>query len=224
MAIRAMVFDVDGTLVDSNGVHVQVWQRVLSDRGYDVSVEAIGKQVGKGGDQFVKDLLGEEAERRDGEALRKAHSSEYIEAARKTRMAVYGGAVELLEELGRRKVTRVLATSSKQAECSATWRAAGKDFAKMCDVVVTADDAERSKPAPDLVEVAVGKAGVPKGECLMVGDTPYDVEAARKAGVRCVGVTSGGHNDAAKLQRAGAALVVKDVGELLTRIDEVLAM
>ena len=102
MALAGVIFDLDGTLVDTNEMHVRAWQRALDDHGYKIAADRIWVEVGKGGDKLVPDLLGEEADRRDGNALRKAQPKEFETLARAEGIKPFGGARELLEELKRR--------------------------------------------------------------------------------------------------------------------------
>jgi HAD superfamily hydrolase (TIGR01509 family) len=223
MALDGIIFDLDGTLVDTNAVHVEAWRRVLEDHGYKIAPDRIFQEVGKGGDTLVVDLLGKEADKKDGESLRKAHPEMFAKLARKQGLKVFPEVKELVAELKRRKLKTVLATSSGEKHLKTIAETSGVDFAKLLGEVVTADDAERSKPHPDLVVAAVEKLGLSPAQCAMVGDTPYDVTSAKGAGVACIGLTGGGFPDAkAALRRAGARAVYRDTAELLAKLDEAL--
>jgi HAD superfamily hydrolase (TIGR01509 family) len=216
MTFRALIFDIDGTLVDSNGAHVEAWHAAFAAHGYGVTRERIRVEIGKGGDKLVPSILGEEAEERDGESLRERHSDEFLAIAARTQLRAFPRAREIFETLKRRGIRTALATSSSREHLEALGRSA-----ELGELLVNADDIEETKPAPDLVEAAVRKLGLEAEECAMVGDTPYDAEAACRAGVTCIGVTSGG-NDAAVLRAAGAISVWRDVAEIEARLDEVL--
>lgn len=222
MAFRAIIFDIDGTLVDSNGAHVEAWHAAFAAHGHEVPHERIRLEIGKGGDKLVPSVLGEEAESREGESLRERQSEEFLEIAGRTRLAAFPRAREIFDTLARRGVRTALATSSSREHLEALGRSAGLDLTSLGETLVNADDIEETKPAPDLVEAAVRKLGLEPGECALIGDTPYDAEAATRAGVACIGVTSGG-NAAHVLRRAGAASVWKDVAEIEAHLDEVLA-
>jgi HAD superfamily hydrolase (TIGR01509 family) len=224
MALDAIVFDLDGTLVDTNAMHVEAWRRVLERHGYKVAPDRIFQEVGKGGDNLVPDLLGREADRNDGESLRKEHPEAFAKLARAQGLKAFPQVKELVAELKRRGLKAVLATSSGQEHLETIAEASGVDFAKLVGEVVTADDAEQSKPAPDLVAAAVKKLKLSPAQCAMVGDTPYDATSAKEAGVVCVGLTCGGYPDAERsLRRAGARVVYKDPNGLLSKLDEALA-
>jgi HAD superfamily hydrolase (TIGR01509 family) len=220
---QAIIFDVDGTLVDTNAAHVVAWEHAFRLFGYEVSQEAIHGQIGKGGDKLVPALLGEAVEQRDGEALRKAHGEAFIAIARKVRFRIFSGVHALFAELRRRGLRVAAATSSKQDHLDATLRSSGLELKELVDEVVTKSEAGESKPAPDLVEAAVEKLGLSPDACVMVGDTPYDVEAASRAGVRCVGLLCGGIFGHEALFDAGAAAVFRDPEDLCRRLDEVVA-
>ena len=216
MALDGIVFDLDGTLVDTNAVHVEAWRRVFEGHGYRVGPDRIFREVGKGGDKLVPDLLGREADRELGQSMREAHPKAFGEIARVKGLKVFAEARELVEELRRRGMKLVLATSSGREHLETIAGASGVDFAKLVGEVVTADDAGQSKPAPDLVVAGVEKLGLSAAQCAMVGDTPFDAAAAKGAGVACVGLTCGGYPDAeAALRTAGARLVYRDPAHVL---------
>jgi HAD superfamily hydrolase (TIGR01509 family) len=222
MPIRGIIFDLDGTLVDTNWHHVEAWRRTFAAAGYEVTKDRIAAEVGKGGDQLVPTLIGEDADKRDGDAIRKRHNQEFRAIAGREKFAVFPGAVELIEELRRRGLKTALATSSPDDLLKETLKNAGVDFTSLVDVDTTADDADASKPAPDIVQAAVDKLGLPPGECVMIGDTPFDVVAAKRAGVACWGVTCGGCHPAAVLTEAGAAEVWTDPAAILANLNREL--
>jgi HAD superfamily hydrolase (TIGR01509 family) len=221
MAIDAMIFDVDGTLVDTNTAHVEAWVRAFSAFGYRVPADRIWVEVGKGGDQLVPSILGAEAASLHGEALTRQQTYEFLAIARQRKFRLFPGAEELMVELRRRGLRVALATSSGSAHLDLTLMRVGVDLRKHADVVVTKDDADASKPAPDLVLAAVRKLGLSPGQCAMIGDTVYDAEACRRAGVACIGVTSGGNSREALFQ-AGMRTVCEDTSDVLAELDEVL--
>jgi phosphoglycolate phosphatase-like HAD superfamily hydrolase len=223
MAVHAIIFDIDGTLVDTNPSHVEAWRRAFSSAGYDVPTERIEAEIGKGGDLLVPAILGDEAEKRDGERLRKNQKQEFLNIASSTRFRVFPCVPQLFEALRERDVRTALATSSDRKHLQATCDSAGLDLPGLADVLVTKDDAEASKPEPDLVIVAVEKLGLTPGDCAMVGDTIYDAQACCGAGVVFLGLESGG-TPAGELLEAGAAGVWRDTEHLLDDLDHALAV
>ncbi len=221
MRFRAIIFDIDGTLVDSNGAHVEAWHAAFAAHGHDIPRERIRVEIGKGGDKLVPSVLGEDAEEREGESLRERQSDEFLAIAKRERLAAFPRAREIFDTLTERGVRTALATSSSREHLEALGRSAGLDLTALGETLVNADDIEETKPAPDLVEAAVRKLGLEPGECALIGDTPYDAEASMRAGVPCIGVTSGG-NDADVLRRAGAASVWRDIAEIEAHLDELL--
>jgi HAD superfamily hydrolase (TIGR01549 family) len=221
MALDAMIFDIDGTLIDSNPAHVEAWQLAFEGRGYRIAADRIEVEIGKGGDRVVPDLLGTEADERDGDALRQAQPREFAKIGKAQGLRSFPRAVELLRELRGRGIKVVLATSSNGEQFKALTEAAGVDLTTECDAMTTADDARESKPAPDIVAAAVKKVGLSPAQCAMVGDTLYDMQAAKHAGVIGLGVLTG-YQSAQTLKEAGARAVWRDVGEVLRKLDEVL--
>ncbi len=223
MALDAMLFDIDGTLIDSNPAHTEAWVRAFDRCGYRIAADRVAVEIGKGGDKLVPSVLGEAADRKYGDRLREAQKEAFLAIARKTRLALFPGARELLAELRRRGIRTALATSSGEEHLDGLFASAGIDLRELVDETVGADDAEASKPSPDIVQAAVKKLGLSPAQCAMVGDTVYDAQACRFAGVVCLGVRSGG-NDAASLLRAGARGVWRDTADLLAHLDAVLAL
>ncbi|MBA3658736.1 MAG: HAD hydrolase-like protein [Gemmatimonadales bacterium] len=218
MALNGIIFDIDGTLVDSNAVHVEAWRSAFEAYGYRIGPDRITVEVGKGGDRLVPAILGQVADARDGDALRKRQRSAYLEAVRRDGLAVFPRVPELFAALRARGLRSALATSSDPGHLQGTMASAGLDLAALADEVVTSEEAESSKPAPDLVTAAVRKLGLSPAQCAMVGDTVYDACAATAAGVVALGVLSGG-NPAPALLRAGARAVWRDTGHLLEDLE-----
>ncbi len=223
MALSAIIFDVDGTLVDTNALHVEAWKHALAALGYTVNSDRIFPEIGKGGDTLVPDLLGKQADERDGDALRKAQPRAFKELAEKNGIRVFGGAVQLIEEVKRRGLKTIIATSSGNAQMDVIEKHSGVKWTELVDDMVNADDISKSKPAPDLVSTAVQTLGVSAAECAMVGDTRYDAISAKHAGVICLGLASGG-NSVDPLMNAGCRHVWKDTAELLANLDDALLL
>ena len=221
MTVKAMIFDIDGTLVDTNPAHVEAWRRGFKRYGSEIPTERIGLEIGKGGDKLVPSVLGEEAEKRHGDALRRAQKEEFLALAKREHFRVFPGVPELFRALKNRGIRTALATSSDDKHLDATLASAGVDLRSMADVVVTKSDAGASKPDPDVVLAAEEKLGLSPAQCAMIGDTVYDAQACQAAGVVFIGVLSGGSSEAALLE-AGARAVFRDVAHLLVELDRVL--
>jgi HAD superfamily hydrolase (TIGR01509 family) len=199
-----VLFDVDGTLVDTNYLHALAWSRALRDAGEWAPMNVLHRLVGMGGDQLVPRLRGEDSPAiRDGRAR---HYKELLPDAR-----VFPGGADLLRRVHGSGLAVVLATSSPADELDHLRQLIDADDA--IDSQTTADDVRSSKPAPDVFRTAMEVAGVDPERALAVGDTNWDIEAARAAGIGCVAVESGGFSQH-ELSEAGALQVYRDVGEL----------
>jgi HAD superfamily hydrolase (TIGR01509 family) len=223
MTIRGTIFDLDGTLVDSNPAHVEAWYRAFQRFGFDVPAARIVPEIGKGGDKLIPSVLGDQAEREYGEALRKAQKQEFLAIASRERFRVYPGALEIFPALRERGIRTALATSSDEKHLDATFASAAVDLRPLADVVVTRTPREPSKPSPDLVVDAVEQLSLRPAECAMVGDTIYDGQACLAAGVVFLGVLTG-PADESELLDAGAIGVWRDVGHLLRELDRALEL
>lgn len=223
MAISGFIFDVDGTLLDTNTSHVNAWHRALLKLGFEVPLDRIAPEIGKGGDKLIPSILGERVEEERGEELREVQGAEFLAIAGRTKFVLFDGAEELLAELRRRKIPTCIATSSSPDHFEAMLKASGVPLPQLVDHVVTKEEGMRSKPSPDLVQAAVEKLRLPANRCVMVGDTPHDGNAAKKAGVPFVGVLCGG-NTADRLEAATARRVYRDPRALLSELDDVLAI
>ncbi|MFF6996783.1 HAD family hydrolase [Streptomyces sp. NPDC008313] len=212
---RAAVFDVDGTLVDTNHLHVVTWWEAFRQAGRRVPTHAIHRAVGLGSDDLVTHLLGEDVDPEEAATLSKAHTALY--GTYFDRLPALPDAGRLLRRLHRDGWTVVLATSAGGHELSALRRAIDADDA--ITATASADDVEQGKPAPEPVEHALELAGVPAERAVFVGDTVWDMRAGTRAGVTCVGVLCGGI-PRADLTEAGADTVYKDPAHLLGALDD----
>jgi HAD superfamily hydrolase (TIGR01509 family) len=207
---RAVLLDIDGTLVDSNDAHAHAWVKAFATHGRHVEFPRVRPLIGKGGDKLLAEVAGIDAESEEGKRLsderRKIFEREFLPDLQPTR-----GARRLLERLRDDGLTLAIATSAQAAEVQGLLRAAHVE-----DLIHTAsssDDAEESKPDPDIVHAAVAKAGCDAAETIMIGDTPYDVEAASRAGVVSIAFRCGGWWPDEKL--AGAVAIYDDPDDLL---------
>jgi HAD superfamily hydrolase (TIGR01509 family) len=208
---RAVLFDVDGTLVDTNDLHAAAWREAFRRFGHDVPLDDIRWQVGKGGDNLIPSLLpelGEEESKRIEDDRATLYTRDYL-----PRAMPFPGVRPLFERLTQDEVKIVLASSSHRHEVDFYLALIG------CEDLVAAttskDDVERSKPCPDIFEAALGKlAPLGPDAVLVVGDSPWDMKAARRAGLRAIGFRSGGFPDAA-LRDAGACALYDGPRDLL---------
>jgi HAD superfamily hydrolase (TIGR01509 family) len=211
--IRAVIFDVDGTLVDSNDAHAHAWVQAITESGRRVEFSSVRPLIGMGGDKLLPEVSGLSIESPEGKAIanrrREIFRRDFLPHLKPTR-----GAQRLVEWLRDDRKTLVVASSAQEDELHDLLRVAG--VAKMFESTASADDAERSKPDPDIVVAAIKRADCPLAETIMVGDTPYDVEAALRAGIEIIGLRSGGWSDA---ELHGAAAVYADPADLLDHYD-----
>jgi HAD superfamily hydrolase (TIGR01509 family) len=203
-----VVLDVDGTLVDTNYQHAIAWHRALRDHGYTVQLWKIHRHIGMGGDQLVEALIGEQGERSDGEAIRDAEGEAYGELIGEVQ--AMDGATEFLRELHEDGARAIFSSSAKAEEVEHYLDLL--DARDLVDGWTTAADVERTKPHPDLIQVALEKAGN-DSPAVMVGDSTWDVKAAEAAGIPTLAVLTGGFSEE-ELREAGAAAVVKSIGAL----------
>jgi HAD superfamily hydrolase (TIGR01509 family) len=222
MALDALIFDLDGTLLDTNAAHVQSWVRAFERHGYKVLADRIGPEIGKGGDNLVPAILGDEAEERDGEALRASSLEEFLRIAKRERFRMFDGVEALLDALRERGLRIALATSSSDENLEAMFESVGVDLRPRFDAVVSKSDVEESKPAPDVVLAALGKLALSPAQCAMVGDTPFDALSAKRAGVVTLGLLSGRLHAEPLLRSAGARHVWRDPAHLLAELDKAL--
>lgn len=203
-----VLFDLDGTLVDTNYLHTLAWWRALADAGEWAPMNAIHRLVGMGGDQLVLELLGH-----DAPAAKRARAKHYRALMGEARP--FPGARELLAEVHGTGLAVVLASSAPTDELEAMMDLVGAG--DVVDVVTNADEVRSSKPAPDIFLKALEKSGVDRRRALAVGDSIWDVRAARAAGIGCVAVETGGFSHH-ELSEAGAVHVYRDVKELLDQL------
>lgn len=212
--IEAVLFDVDGTLLESNDAHARAWVTALRAHGFEVPFSRVRPLIGMGGDRIIPELAGGiSSESPTGKAIAKRRSDAYL-SSELTSVRPTPGARSALAAVHARRARVGIATSATGEELERSLRI--DDLGALVDFCVTAQDVRNSKPASDIIDAAVKKAGVPGERALMVGDTRYDIAAARIAGVRCVALLCGG-NDPASL--ADAYAVYADPSELSQDLD-----
>jgi HAD superfamily hydrolase (TIGR01509 family) len=209
----AAILDVDGTLVDTNYQHSIAWYRAFRQNDVVLPIWRIHRHIGMGGDQLVESLAGEQLETEKGDDIRAAESVLYRELM--TEVEPLGGARELIEDLKKSGHAVVLASSAKAHEVEHYLDLL--DARELADSWTTSADVKATKPEPDLVVAAVEKAG--GGDAVMVGDSVWDCEAAKRAGLDTIAVLTGGFSEA-ELREAGALAVYSSIGELRESLDE----
>ena len=207
----AVLFDIDGTLVDSTYHHALAWQRAFDSREITIPFWRIHRTIGMGGDKLVGHVAGDEVEKEHGDALREVWREEYVKI--KPEVRALPGATDLVKRLASVGFEVALASSGDPEFADEALD--DLDIRKEIAVLKTSEDADDSKPEPDLVEVTLEALDV--RQAVLVGDTPYDVQSAERAGLRCIAVRSGGYSEA-ELVEAGAVLVV-DAPEDLMDLD-----
>ena len=214
--LKAVIFDVDGTLVDSVDIHAQAWIDAFKEFGHDIEFGAVRGQIGKGGDQLMpvflskKELedIGEELNERRGEILKERYLS---------KIKPFADVSALFERIKADGTRIVLASSAKADELETYKRIA--NIEKLVDAETSSDDAKESKPEPDIFEAAMSKLGdVEPDEVIVVGDTPYDAEAAAKAGLRTIGFLCGGFSEDS-LREAQCIAIYKGPTDLLAQYE-----
>ena len=212
-SLHAVLLDIDGTLIDSNDAHARAWVAAFAAHGYVVPYLAVRPLIGKGGDKLLPELTGLDSESAEGKAI----SAKRAELFRRELPALRPthGARPLLERFVQQGLTLVVATSATAPEVTALLQQAG--VADLIEAASSASDAEESKPDPDIVQAAVAKSRCHPSACVMLGDTPYDVEAATRARVPTIALRCGGWTGPAL---SGALAVYDDPADLLARYDE----
>jgi HAD superfamily hydrolase (TIGR01509 family) len=214
--VAAVLLDVDGTLIDSNDAHARAWVDTGAEFGRDIPFNEVRWLIGMGGDKVLPRLTGLEEESEEGERMLDRRGeifrSKYLDE-----LKACPGAVELVDRLRSEGRRLVVATSASAEDLEALLGQVGLE--SLLENATDSDEADESKPSPDIVEAALEKTGRPASQVVMLGDTPYDVEAARRAGVRIIGVRCGGWS-ADELR--GAAEIYADPADLLRHYDHSL--
>ncbi|MEA2409308.1 MAG: hypothetical protein QOE69_3427 [Thermoleophilaceae bacterium] len=209
----AAILDIDGTLVDTNYHHSIAWFRAFRQHDVVLPLWRIHRHMGMGGDHLVKSLGGEQLEEEKGDDIRAAEKVLYAELIGE--VEPLEGARELIEELKRRGHAVVLASSAKAEEVDHYLDLL--DARELADDWTTSADVRATKPEPDLVQAAIEKAG--GGEAVMIGDSTWDCEAAKRAGIETIAVLTGGFSEA-ELRDAGAVAVYHSIDDLKKSLDE----
>lgn len=212
--VEAVLLDVDGTLVDSNDAHAHAWVQAFAEEGIDVDFARVRRCIGMGGDKLMPEVSGltEDSERgeRVSKRRREIFASDWL-----PRLAAFPDAGRLVAALKERGFTVVAASSAKEDELQRLLDIAGAS--SLLDEATSSDDAEESKPDPDILHAALERARTDASRAVMIGDTPYDVESASRAGVRAIAFRCGGWSDG---DLRGAVAVYDGPWDLLARLDE----
>lgn len=213
--IRAAIFDMDGTLVDSVDLHALAWQEAFAAFGHRVSFAQARGQIGKGGDKLIPVFLSSSEAEDHGEALKawreKRFKSEYLGQIRP-----FSSVPDLFRRARDHGIKTAVASSAKKAELEMYLKIAGIE--ELVDIAVSSEDAEESKPAPDIFQAALQRLDLPAGDAIAIGDAPYDAQAAGKTGIQTIGFLSGGFNET-DLRDAGCIAIYPGPGSLLACFD-----
>jgi HAD superfamily hydrolase (TIGR01509 family) len=210
---RGALLDIDGTLIDSNDAHARSWVAALAERDIHVRWEEVRRLIGMGGDKLLPAISGIDADSPDGVRIAERRG-EIFRERHLPYLAPFPEARDLLLRMKADGLTLVAASSAKADELGALLAIAGAR--DLLQGATSSDDAARSKPDPDIVQEAIRRSGHPADALVMLGDTPYDVEAARRAGVRIVAFRCGGWDDDGL---RGAAAIYDGPADLLSRYD-----
>jgi HAD superfamily hydrolase (TIGR01509 family) len=211
---RAILFDIDGTLVDSNDAHAHAWAEAFAQSGVQVDFDKVRRAIGMGGDKLMPAVAGISEDSPIGKTISKRRGeifkTKYLPAVHP-----FQGARELVAEVKARGLRAVAASSAKRDELEHLLQIAG--VRELLDEATSSDEAEESKPDPDIVHAALKKAKAQPSEALLIGDTPYDIEAAARAGVGAIAFRSGGWGDR---DLRGAIAIYDGPWDLLARLEE----
>lgn len=200
IALKAVLFDIDGTLIDSNDAHTQAWVQTLERHGRVVSYEQVRSLIGKGSDKVFAELLDIASESDLAKQITKDRTQLLLSSFMANLSATPGARLSVQHM--RSEGLRLVIASSSGEELPALLEQAG--LQDLLDTSVSSDEIKESKPDGDIIEVALRKAGVQPTEAVMIGDTPYDIAAAKAAGVKCIALRCGGYWDDAALSEAVA--------------------
>ena len=216
LGIECAIFDVDGTLIDSVDLHAQAWIDAFRDYGHMVAFEAVRKQIGKGGDQLMPVFLSPTELNEYGKDL-EAHRGRVLKERYLPLMTAFPGVRELFKRLVADGRTIALASSAKEDELAHYKKLA--NISDLIDAETSSDDADRSKPYPDIFQAALARMPeLDPSQAVVIGDTPWDAEAASKAGIRMIGLLCGGWSEE-ELRRCGCFAVYRDPADLLAKYE-----
>ena len=213
--VRVVILDVDGTLIDSNDAQAYAWMDAMAMQGHSVSFEKIRPLIGMGGDKVLPEMLGIDKDSDEGKKISAARK-ELIKTRYLSTIKPFPKAKELLEHMHDCGLKLVIATSAEPDELEQTLKIVGPHVQDLMENETTSKDAQQSKPDPDVMKVALKKSGCSADEVVMLGDTPYDLEAATNVGVKSIAFRSGGWDDK---DLAQAIAIYNDTADLLAQYD-----
>ncbi len=214
--IQGVIFDVDGTLVDSNDAHAHAWVEAMAEHGHTVPFEQVRPLIGMGGDKVLPETLNIQKESEEGKKI-----SESRKRIFKTRylptLKAFPQTLELLQHIHRQGLKLIIATSAEPDELKSMFGVIGPHASELFENEATSKDASQSKPDPNIMQAALQSAKLSPNEVVMIGDTAYDIEAAQKADVKTIAFRSGGWSDA---DLKGAIAIYDGPADLLQHYDE----
>ncbi len=215
--LKAVIFDVDGTLVDTVDLHTQAWQEAFKAYGYDIAYDKIRHQIGKGSDQLMPEFLSQEDNEEKGDRIND-HRLEIYQKQMLPQVRPFAKVRELFEHI-KADGKKILLASSSEKEMLETYKQL-LQIEDLVDSATSTDDAQKSKPQPDIFQAALEKLeGIKAEDVIVVGDTPYDAQAANKINLRTIGVLCGGFPEA-ELREAGCMAVYQDPADLLAHYEQ----
>ena len=211
--LKGVIFDIDGTLVDSNDAHAESWVDTFAEAGYDVPFAVVRPLIGMGADKLLPKTIGVGSDSKTGKKLTERRS-EIFRQKYLPQLRPLTGSRELVLRVRSDGLKAIVATSAKDEELKGLLKAA--EVEDLMEEKATASDAKRSKPDPDIVHAAIEESSIPAAQLVMIGDTPYDIEAAATAHVRTIAFRSGGWADA---DLKGAAEIYDGPVDLVARYE-----
>jgi HAD superfamily hydrolase (TIGR01549 family) len=213
--VRGVIFDVDGTLVDSNDAHAHAWVEAMAEQGHHISFETVRPLIGMGGDKVLPQMLGIAKDSEEGKRISQRRK-EIFKQRYLPHIKAFPGAIELLERIHEQGLKLIIASSAEPDELQGLLQAIGPHASEWFALQTSAQEVKHSKPDPDVLFVAVQRSGYGPQELVMVGDTPYDIEAAAKVKVKTIAFRCGGWSDK---DLAGAISIYDGPADLLAHYE-----